>query len=104
MRKSLILTLFLALAAVPAVAQQSETVAPGDAMATGETVAAVAAAPAAEASERAPTIHVSQDEIREAVRANERELAAEQSIMRSDTWLTVAVIAAAVAVALILLR
>jgi hypothetical protein len=99
MRKSLILTLFLALAAVPAFAQQSDVEAPGETMA-----AAVAEAPSAEASERAPTIHVSQDEIREAVRANERELAAEQSIMRADTWLTVAVIAAAVAVALILLR
>jgi hypothetical protein len=101
MRKSLILTLFLALAAVPAFAQQSDVEAPGETMAMA---AAVAEVPGAEASERAPTIHVSQDEIREAVRANERELASEQSIMRADTWLTVAVIAAAVAVALILLR
>jgi hypothetical protein len=101
MRKSLILTLFLALVAVPAFAQQSDVEAPGE---TRAMAAAAAEVPSAEASERAPTIHVSQDEIREAVRANERELASEQSIMQSDTWLAVAVIAGAVAIALILLR
>jgi hypothetical protein len=102
MRKSLILTLFLALAAVPAFAQQSEA----DVQAPTATLAVAAEAGAVQApdAERAPTIHVTTEEIREAVRANEKELAGEQAITDSGTWLTVAVIAAAVAVALILLR
>jgi hypothetical protein len=101
MRKRLVLALALVLSAfvaMPAVAQEAEVQAPE------AQVVAVAPQAADVAQERAPTIHVTPDEIRQTVRTLEEERAAEQDIFESGTWLTVAVIAAAVAVALILLR
>lgn len=101
MRKRLVLALALvvsAFIAMPVVAQEAQVQAPE------AQVVAVAEQAVDVAQERAPTIHVTPEEIRQTVRTLEDERAAEQNIMDSGTWLMVAVVAAAVAVALILLR
>ena len=93
MKKALVLAAALTLAATPAVAQQSAQSPSGDAPAVQSAVATPSAA---------PTIWVSQDEIRQRVAAAEAERENAQ-IGSSSWWYMVAAIALGVLIALLIL-
>jgi uncharacterized lipoprotein YajG len=90
MKKLLVLAAALALAATPAAAQQSAS-----------TANAVQAQSAVVSTAAAPSIFVSQDEIRQRVAAAEAERGNAQ--MNSNFWYTVAAVALGVIIAFLLL-